>query len=250
MDGRMAPGTPPIAFRMAAHPLRWQLMRALAESDLRVAELAERVGERQNLVSYHLRLLREAGLVRSRRSSFDARDAYYQLDLDAAAAAIASGAAALHPALGSAGVEAAQAGRERPRVLFVCTGNSARSPMAEALVQFRTGGAVEAASAGTSPGETYHVEAGQALRARFGIDLPARRPRAIGELDTSGFATVVTLCDRAREACPPLPHRPRGVHWSIPDPAAAGEPAAFDRTALELDRRIRWLLPLLRIEAP
>ena len=69
--------------RLAAHPLRWKLLTALADSDLRVRELVERVGEPQNLVSYHLRLLRDGGLVTATRSSFDGRDSYYHLDLDA-----------------------------------------------------------------------------------------------------------------------------------------------------------------------
>ena len=78
---------------------RWAILSALASSDRRVGELTELVGERQNLVSYHLRELRDAGLVSSRRSSFDGRDTYYRLNLDRCGELFRESAAALHPAL-------------------------------------------------------------------------------------------------------------------------------------------------------
>src|SRR5689334_15027137 len=74
--------------RLAYHPGRCALLTALAARDLRVRELVERLDQPQSLVSYHLRLLRDAGLVTSTRSSFDGRDSYYHLDLDRCAAAI------------------------------------------------------------------------------------------------------------------------------------------------------------------
>ena len=85
--------------RLAAHPLRWRLLAELADSDYRVRELVTLVGEPQNLVSYHLRLLRDGGLVTATRSSFDGRDSYYHLDLDRCADALAHAGTALHPAL-------------------------------------------------------------------------------------------------------------------------------------------------------
>src|SRR5918992_2637279 len=90
---------PPAFVRLAAHPLRWRLLTELADSDYRVRELVALVGEPQNLVSYHLRLLRDGGLVTATRSSFDGRDSYYHLDLDRCAHALAGTGAALHPAL-------------------------------------------------------------------------------------------------------------------------------------------------------
>ena len=81
---------PPPFVRMAAHDLRWRLLCELAGGDYRVRELVQLVGHPQNLVSYHLRLLRDAALVSSRRSSFDARDTYYHLDLDRCASLLAA----------------------------------------------------------------------------------------------------------------------------------------------------------------
>jgi DNA-binding transcriptional ArsR family regulator len=72
---------PPSFVQLAGHPVRWRLMGELARSDRRVRELARLLDQPQNLVSYHLGRLRTAGLVGARRSTFDARDAYYHLDL-------------------------------------------------------------------------------------------------------------------------------------------------------------------------
>ena len=91
--------TVPAFVRLAAHPLRWRLLTVLAGGDHRVRELAALVGEPQNLVSYHLRLLRAGGMVTATRSSFDGRDSYYHVDLDRCAARWPTAGAALHPAL-------------------------------------------------------------------------------------------------------------------------------------------------------
>src|SRR5687768_14797007 len=143
---------PPPFVGLAAHPLRWRLLTSLADSDYRVRELVALVGQPQNLVSYHLRLLRAGGLVSATRSSFDGRDSYYHLDLDRCADALAATGAALHPALREGGAPPITAAT-RPRsrriaVLFVCTGNSARSPIAEALLRHRTADRVSVTSAG------------------------------------------------------------------------------------------------------
>src|SRR3954451_17177167 len=91
----------PVFARLAGHPLRWRLLTELARSDLRVRELVALVGQPQNVVSYHLRLLRDGGLISATRSSFDGRDSYYHLDLDRCAEALAGTGSALHPALGA-----------------------------------------------------------------------------------------------------------------------------------------------------
>ena len=123
----------PSLMRMASHRLRWSLLTELARSDRRVRELAVAVDAPQNLVSYHLRLLRTAGLVAARRSSFDGRDSYYHLDLARCAAAFGDAATALHPALAPTATAPRTAGCA---VLFLCTGNSARSPMARRAPHF------------------------------------------------------------------------------------------------------------------
>ena len=157
----------PLLLRMTAHPLRWALLTELASSDRRVRELVAAVGEPQNLVSYHLRLLRSAGLVVARRSSFDGRDSYYHLDLARCATAFGDAATALHPAL-APGERGWPRGRS---VLFLCTGNSARSPMAEALLRRRSGGQVDVASAGSRPKPALHPNTVRVLRKDYGIDL-------------------------------------------------------------------------------
>jgi protein-tyrosine-phosphatase len=125
------------------------------------------------------------------------------------------------------------------RVLFLCTGNSARSQMAEALLRRRSGGAVEAASAGSHP-KPLHPLAVRVLRER-GLDISGREPKHVSALAGRRFDRVITLCDRVREVCPDFPGATL-VHWSIPDPAAEGDYAAFVRTADELELRIRYLL--------
>ncbi|MEU9873219.1 ArsR family transcriptional regulator [Actinomadura sp. NPDC048021] len=239
----------PAFVRLAAHPLRWRLLTALADGDLRVRELTDLAAAPQNLVSYHLRLLRDGGLVTAARSSHDGRDSYYRLDLDRCAHALAEAGTALHPALRSAPASPRLPDGPHdgaaPAVLFVCTGNSARSPIAEALLRHHGGGRVTAASAGTRPKAEMHPRAVQILRERYGIDISAQRPRRL-DAPHRRFDRVITLCDKAREACPDFGDHARHAHWSTPDPAAAPDaPAAFHQVAADLDARVRYLLPLL-----
>ena len=245
---------PPEFARLVAHPLRWKLLSELADSDYRVRELVTLVDQPQNLISYHLRLLRHGGLVTATRSSFDGRDSYYHLDLDRCADALAETGAALHPALRpQAAPPISLVGQQlssRIAVLFVCTGNSARSPIAEALLRHRSAGRVDVTSAGSRPKPGLHPSTERVLREAFGISISGQRPRHLDAVAGRRFDRVITLCDKAREACPELGHQPRRAHWSIPDPATAGDTdqasyTAFHHTAEDIDTRIRHLLPVL-----
>jgi protein-tyrosine-phosphatase/DNA-binding transcriptional ArsR family regulator len=233
---------PPPFLSAAGHPLRWQLLSELARGDRQVHELTALVGQPQNLVSYHLGKLRRALLVTARRSSADGRDTYYSLDLDRCSSLLAGTGGALHPALRLR--PPALAAPPAARVLFLCTGNSSRSQMAEALLRHRTGGTVAAFSAGSNP-KPIHPYAVAAMADRD-IDLTGARSKHLDEFAGRSFDSVITLCDRVREVCPSFPGHPEPVHWSIPDPAAdpAGRPA-FDRVADQLAVRIRFLLHTL-----
>jgi protein-tyrosine-phosphatase/DNA-binding transcriptional ArsR family regulator len=243
----------PAFVRLAAHPLRWRLLTELAESDRRVRELVEVAGQPQSLISYHLRLLRGGGLVTAHRSSFDARDSYYHLDLEGCAHALSAVGIALHPALRLAPTPPSATRAERParpRVLFACTGNSARSPIAEALLRNRAGGDVEVVSAGSNPKPRIHRDAVRVLREHYGgIDIADQVPRHLDTVARCRFDYVISLCDTVREVCPEFSDQPRLIHWSIPDPAASDTDRqsypAFRRTAAEIDTRIRYLLPVL-----
>ncbi len=230
----------PVLMQMASHPLRWALMTELAASDLRVRELVQAVGEPQNLVSYHLGLLRSAELVTSRRSSFDGRVTYYHLDLGRCAAALGDAAAALHPSLAPAMTDSSPGSS----VLFLCTGNGARSPMAEALLRRQRGSQVKVASAGSHPKPAVHPNARRVLQAEYGIDLGPRRPQAMDAV-SGPFDYVITLCDKIRE----IPHHQGTavtMHWSLPDPSVSGSDdeetyPEFQRVAREIDARIGYL---------
>ena len=197
------PTEPPPFLALAGHPLRWRLLRELAESDRRVWELTARLGEPQSLVSYHLGLLRDAGLVSARPSSADHRDSYYSADLIRCGELLGAAGAALHPALASAPGPPAAPEEFSGRVLFLCTGNSARSQMAEGWLQHLTDGRVQAFSAGSQP-TRVHPNAVRVMRAH-GVDLAGRRAKHFDEFLDQRFDCVVTVCDRVREVCPEFP---------------------------------------------
>lgn len=229
--------------QLVADPLRWALLHELADGDHRVGELVELVGAPQNLVSYHLGELRQAGLVSSRRSSADGRDTYYRFESAPFRQLLGDVAVALHPALGHVPAATVLSPRRRKaRVLFLCTGNSARSQMAEAFAEQRAGHAVEARSAGSHP-KPLHPEAVRVM-AGYGIDISGRSSRHLRRFARTRFDHVITLCDKVKEVCPELPGQPATAHWSMPDPSATPDDAAtaFDRAAAEIDERVDLLL--------
>jgi len=233
---------PPAVLQLLAEPKRWQLLTALASSDRRVGELCELLDLPQNLVSYHLKALKEGGLVSSRRSSFDGRDTWYRIDLARVATLLGDAGAALDPSLQLAPAPAGPVWG-RPKVLFLCTGNSARSQMAEALLEHRSVGRVAARSAGSDP-KPLHPLAVRTMAER-GIDISANTSKHVRRFSRVRFDRVITLCDKVREVCPELPGEPVTAHWSTADPAAEGDLAAFERTADQLEARIDALIAQL-----
>ena len=212
--------SPPAFLRLAGEPVRWRLLSELARCDRRVGELTTLVGQPQNAVSYHLGRLRAGGLVSMRRSSADGRDSYYRIELVRCGELLAATGAALHPGL--AGGPPSPPAHRRPglpvRVLFLCTGNSTRSQIAEALLQQAAGEDVDVASAGSHP-RPMHPNAIRVMR-EHGLDPTGRRSKHLVELTGQRFDYVITLCDKVREVCPEFPGGPQAIHWSIPDPAA------------------------------
>ena len=103
------------------------------------------------------------------------------------------------------------------RVLILCTGNSARSQMAEGLLRSVGGDDFEVCSAGTNP-TSVRPEA-VAVMAERGIDISAHRSKHLDEFINERFDYVITVCDHASESCPVFPGGPTRIHWSVPDPA-------------------------------
>jgi protein-tyrosine-phosphatase/DNA-binding transcriptional ArsR family regulator len=251
VDGRNPAPLPQEFLQLVADPQRWQLLVHLGNSDRRVGELAQLLDKAQSLVSYHLGELRAAGLVVARRSSADKRDTYYRLDLGRCAELFATVATALHPAVQlEPRTRVLPTARARPsmRILFLCTGNSARSQMAEALLEARTNGAVSARSAGSHP-KPLHPNAVRVMAER-GIDIAGRHTKHLSRFTRTKFDRVVTLCDKVREICPEFPGAPITAHWSMADPAAVAVDddesyEAFVRTADEIETRIDALIAQL-----
>ena len=128
------------------------------------------------------------------------------------------------------------------KVLFLCTGNSARSQMAEGLLRYIAGERFEVASAGTKPAG-LNPDAVAAMR-EIGIDIAHHRSKSVDEFLAQPFDYAITVCDHARETCPVLPGAGRRLHWSLDDPAAVRgsdeeRMAAFRRVRDALAERIR-----------
>ena len=135
---------------------------------------------------------------------------------------------------------------QRLRVLFLCTGNSARSQMAEAMLRQLAKDRIEVVSAGSAPQPQVHPLAKETLEYRYGIDTSGMVPKSMDRFLGERFDYVITVCDRAAEACPIFPGDPERIHWSFEDPAAVeGESAqrrAFAAVANGLAGRLRvWM---------
>ncbi|MFC7403741.1 ArsR family transcriptional regulator [Georgenia alba] len=206
-----------------AGPGRLRVVDALALGDASPGELAEALGMTSNLLAHHLKILQRNGLVRRGRSEGDGRRSYLRLVpevLDLLSGPIV---------------------RTAPRVLFVCTGNSARSQLAAAL--WRTASAVPATSAGTRPAPATAPGA-VAVAERHGLDLGRTRPRHVADVHAQGDL-VVTVCDRAHEEL----DLPIDVHWSVANPGHDATAAVFDATFTEIEQRVNNLAPRVTLPA-
>ncbi|GHO84099.1 arsenate reductase/protein-tyrosine-phosphatase family protein [Dictyobacter formicarum] len=248
MNAPLSTTSMPAFLKLLAHELRWNIVTLLARSDRSVQEIIHVVHEPQNVVSYHLRQLREHHLVKERRSAADERSLYYSLDLEALRVLYLSAGAVLHPAIGSLEVPSDPQQWPRPerplRVLFLCTHNSARSLLAETLLRQMSKGRVDVASAGTEP-TGIHPSTLQVLTS-LKIDRTHLHSKHLDEVKDQHFDYVITVCDRVREVCPTWPGASECIHWSIPDPAQEEERAqAFADTTAQLTTRIRYFLTVV-----
>jgi len=122
----------------------------------------------------------------------------------------------------------------KQQVLFLCTGNSARSQMAEGLLRHAAGDRFEVFSAGTHP-VGLNPGAVDVMR-ELGIDISHQRSKNMSEFTDQSFHYVITVCDRVRDACPRWPHQAKLIHWSFEDPAAVQGSAAERRLAFRTVR--------------
>ena len=250
-------------FATLGHPDRLAVFRLLmrfAPQGVRPTEIAEALGLKQNTLSHHLADLTSSGLVNVERQG---RSLFYAADLDTAESLI--------------GYLALDVGRARPDllaplqpmqkdsanmttplrdtdfdVLFICTGNSARSIFAEALLRDLGKGKFQAFSAGTKPGSDLNPFALEILR-RNGHDISPLRSKHISEFQQPASPVmdfVFTVCDlSAAEECPPWPGQPITGHWGLPDPVKATGTGAekaliFAQTYSALRRRITAFIEL------
>ena len=252
MSAALSSARPPGFLKLLANDLRWKILVLLGRSDYYVHEIVLLLAQPQNLVSYHLRKLRDQKLVTERRSSADGRDIYYSLDVNMLRTLYFAAADSLNPALNVTDTDLRKAISHFPvknvRVLFLCTHNSARSQMAEGILRHLSGGRIEAFSAGSQP-TNLHPLAVRAM-AKMGIDISNQRSKHLDEFLDQPFDFIVTVCDRIRESCPTFPGDPERIHWSFIDPAIVEGSekeryGAFEQVALQLTNRIRYLVILI-----
>lgn len=133
----------------------------------------------------------------------------------------------------------------KQRVLILCTGNSARSQMAEGLLRALAGDTFEVFSAGSKP-SVVNPFAIQAMDER-GIDIHGQRSKHLNEYLKEPFEYVITVCDNAAETCPFFPGKATRIHWSFPDPAAvegdeAAKMASFRQVRDDIEKQLReWV---------
>ncbi len=251
-----------------ADPHRLEVLNLIIEGTHTSRALAAATGLPTNLLSHHLKALREAGLVQASRDPHDQRWQYFVPNITRLTEVQFLLSHFLHPAriqprrggTGPGGQPAAYAPprhiqlekefrmtSNKTKVIFLCTGNSARSQMAEALLRQHAGDDFEVYSAGTEPKgmNPYTVQVMQEL----GVDMSAHHSKSVREfLGHMNFGYVITVCDDAEENCPAVfLSQGQHLHWSFEDPAkATGSEedirAKFREIRGQIDGRIRaWL---------
>jgi len=206
-------------------PVRLAIVDRLGPGDASPGELAEAVGVGSNLLAHHLNVLEDVGVIRRVRSEGDRRRSYVQLCLDDPVIWAAAQAGLSYRLLANGPV---------PRVVFVCTANSARSQLAAA--RWNAISPVPAASAGTHPAVRVHPRAAATGR-RHGLRLGRVKPVGIEQVVRDGDL-VVAVCDNVHEELEPAQNR---LHWSIPDPVRADTDAAFETAYADITRRVERL---------
>lgn len=199
------------AYAALGESSRLAIIDLLARGDLASGELAAELGLPTNLMAHHLQVLEQAGLVERRRSEGDGRRTYVRRT--AACNRLLGGEATPRP----------------HRVAFVCSANSARSQLAEAY--WRTVSDIPVVSAGTHPARRVHPRAITVAR-HHGLDLSGAAPKLVDDV-LAGDELLIAVCDRAYEdlGAP-------SAHWSIPDPARAGDSRAFESAFADIADRI------------
>lgn len=212
------------AYAALGDPSRLAIVDLLGLADLAPGELGASLDIPTNLMAHHLQILEQAGLISRRRSEGDGRRTYV---LRTPACNRLLGAGSRLP---------------RPRgVAFICSQNSARSQLAEHY--WRTISNISATSAGTHPAPRVHPDAITVAR-RHGLDLTHATPKLTGDILT-GDELLIAVCDRAYEELDTQP-----LHWSVPDPARAGSPGAFETAYDELTRRVDLLAASIEGDRP
>src|SRR5262245_1800504 len=230
---------------LLADPLRFRLVQQLRLGDYRVGELVASLQAPQSLLSYHLGMLHDAGLIENHRSDADGRSLYYGLNR----LALQEMYTQLGAALGLASSSNLPP-YQRVTIVVVCTRNSVRSQMAEGWLRHLYGGQVVVRSGGVAPGtlDPLAVE----VMAEVGIDIGHQVAKPLTSLQELPADLLITVCDRARERCDPAGVARQHIHWSIPNPADDTAPAAirierYRATRDALQRRVVGLWSVLPI---
>lgn len=211
-------------FAALGDPIRLGAVELLQVQDLAPQALATALDVPGNLLAHHLRVLEEAGIVERRQSEADRRRAYVHLRDEALLSLLAP-----------------MRRLNASRVLFVCTGNAARSILAESIWRGHTD--IPATSAGTHPAPRINPRTRTAAR-RAGLRLDGHPPQPL-EAVLRADDLVISVCDGVNEELSEL--RNAHLHWSIPDPAKVDTDRAFDATVTDLTHRIERLAPAMAL---